>query len=320
MKNPKVFISHATEDKERFVNDFYYNLREKGIDAWMDKWEIKYGDSIVTKIFEEGIGECDAFLIVISRTSVKKKWVKEELNSAVIRRIEENIRLIPVVIDPDVKIPPSINALYRVVVKDLNNYDKELDDLISLLHGYDKKPALNNIPKLIDELTTIPGLSHEDSAVLMTIGDIVVDKESEYIEYNDLKIKLSELGLSEDQLKDSLEILDSDYYLIKIEYVLGGIENSPIHLKINGFWEYFNNTYDSEEIFKSICSIIVNEDIYSDFEIQSKLGYKNIIIHYVLKYLDMMGYIELDPGHMGGLIRVDEVPAKGKRYFRQLLS
>lgn len=54
----KVFVSHASEDKERFVNEFATKLRVNGIDAWLDKWEMLPGDSLVDKIFEEGFKEC----------------------------------------------------------------------------------------------------------------------------------------------------------------------------------------------------------------------------------------------------------------------
>ncbi|MCQ9427586.1 toll/interleukin-1 receptor domain-containing protein, partial [Pseudomonas sp. LJDD11] len=53
--SPKVFVSHASEDKDRFVLDFAKQLRANGIDAWLDKWEMLPGDSLVTKIFDEGI-------------------------------------------------------------------------------------------------------------------------------------------------------------------------------------------------------------------------------------------------------------------------
>lgn len=53
--NPKVFISHASEDKDRFVINFSTKLRSKGIDTWLDKWEMRPGDSLIDRIFEEGI-------------------------------------------------------------------------------------------------------------------------------------------------------------------------------------------------------------------------------------------------------------------------
>jgi len=37
---PRAFVSHATEDKARFVTQFATALRAGGIDAWVDEWEI----------------------------------------------------------------------------------------------------------------------------------------------------------------------------------------------------------------------------------------------------------------------------------------
>ncbi len=67
--NPKVFVSHASEDKGRFVIEFSQKLRSKGVDAWVDKWEMLPGDSLVDKIFEEGIKNAQAVIVVISKNS-----------------------------------------------------------------------------------------------------------------------------------------------------------------------------------------------------------------------------------------------------------
>jgi hypothetical protein len=72
MKAPKVFLSHASEDKERFVIPFATSLRQIGIEVWLDKWEILPGDSLVDKLFEEGLKEADAFLVVVSAASISK--------------------------------------------------------------------------------------------------------------------------------------------------------------------------------------------------------------------------------------------------------
>ena len=45
------FLSHASEDKA-FVLDFAARLRKRGIDLWLDRWEILPGDSFVDKIFK----------------------------------------------------------------------------------------------------------------------------------------------------------------------------------------------------------------------------------------------------------------------------
>ena len=76
MSAPKVFVSHASEDKDRFVVDFARRLRKDGVDAWLDQWEMKPGDSLVDKIFEEGLKEARAVIVVLSKVSVQKPWVR----------------------------------------------------------------------------------------------------------------------------------------------------------------------------------------------------------------------------------------------------
>jgi len=63
-------------------------MKASGVDVWIDKWKIKVGDSITHRI-NEGIGESDFLIVALSQTSVKSKWVQEELNAALIRNIEE---------------------------------------------------------------------------------------------------------------------------------------------------------------------------------------------------------------------------------------
>ena len=70
--SPKVFLSHASEDKDRFVLNFATKLMQKGIDVWLDKWEILPGDSLIDKIFEEGIKNAQAVIVVLSTHSVDK--------------------------------------------------------------------------------------------------------------------------------------------------------------------------------------------------------------------------------------------------------
>src|SRR6185437_15157543 len=60
---PRVFLSHASEDKERFVIRFAERLVERGVDVWLDKWEILPGDSLVDKIFEEGLAKASAVIV-----------------------------------------------------------------------------------------------------------------------------------------------------------------------------------------------------------------------------------------------------------------
>ena len=136
MNAPKVFVSHASEDKERFVLGFARHLRNHGVDAWLDQWEMKPGDSLVDKIFEQGLKEAQAVIIVLSRVSVQKPWVKEELNASVVNRIGKGTKLIPVVID-ECAVPESLRSTVWQKIDDLTDY-KALDRLAGKPSGVNR--------------------------------------------------------------------------------------------------------------------------------------------------------------------------------------
>lgn len=84
---PRAFLSHSSADKERFVLGFARKLRENGIEAWVDRWEMLPGDSLAEKVYEEGLGGADAVVAIVSENSIESPWVKDELNTAKVRQI-----------------------------------------------------------------------------------------------------------------------------------------------------------------------------------------------------------------------------------------
>lgn len=76
-----VFVSHAWEDKEGFVDEFVSELRKLGITVWYDTSEIKWGDSMRAKI-DEGLRKSKFGVAVLSPDYIKdgKYWTKAELD------------------------------------------------------------------------------------------------------------------------------------------------------------------------------------------------------------------------------------------------
>jgi hypothetical protein len=145
VRSPRVFTCHASEDKERFVIPFATALRERGIDVWVDRWEIGPGDNFVGRIFDEGIGNADAAMIVLSPHSVIKPWVREELDSAFVARLERQIRLIPLIVE-DCNVPAPIRHLRYIRVKNLAQFHEEVDEIARILFNVSIKPPLGPLP------------------------------------------------------------------------------------------------------------------------------------------------------------------------------
>lgn len=74
-----VFISHATEDKEGFVNEFKAELEKRGVNVWIDDIAIKWGDSLRAKI-DNGLKTSRFGIVVISRHYIRKGWTNYELD------------------------------------------------------------------------------------------------------------------------------------------------------------------------------------------------------------------------------------------------
>jgi hypothetical protein len=199
---PKVFVSHASEDKDRFVIRFAERLRADGVDAWLDRWEIEPGDSLVNRIFEEGIRTADVFVIVLSEHSVEKPWDREELSAAVVHRIEGACRLIPIVLD-GVRVPVVLKSTVWQPIADPSSYDDEYRRIVDAIHGASSRPPLGD-PPAYRTTTVLIGLNPADSSVLATLCEHAISGARMFVSGESLTASLEGLGLSPNAVVESL--------------------------------------------------------------------------------------------------------------------
>lgn len=76
-----VFVSHAWEDKESFVDEFVEALKDLGIKVWYDTSQIKWGDSMRERI-DDGLKKSRFGVAVLSPDYIaeNKYWTKTELD------------------------------------------------------------------------------------------------------------------------------------------------------------------------------------------------------------------------------------------------
>lgn len=76
-----VFVSHAWEDKEGFVDEFVDELKKQGLKVWYDTNKLKWGDSMREKI-DKGLAKSRYGVVVLSPNYIAehKYWTKAELN------------------------------------------------------------------------------------------------------------------------------------------------------------------------------------------------------------------------------------------------
>lgn len=134
---PQVFCSHRSVDKPA-VQEFAARLRARGIDAWLDAWEIAPGDDFVARI-NEGLGTCQAVLIFFSKATASGPWVTAEISAAIVRMIEEGLRVIPVMIEDGAPVPTLLRPRARRGID-------EFDAIVDAILGRSGKPQRRGTP------------------------------------------------------------------------------------------------------------------------------------------------------------------------------
>ncbi len=288
---PKVFVSHASEDKDRFVISFATWLRENAVHAWLDRWEMLPGDSLVDKIFEEGLKEAQAVIVVLSKFSVDKPWVREELNAAVVKRINNGSKLIPVVID-DCEVPEVLKSTLWERVEDLTSYQTNLDRILASIFGATDKPPLGSPPTYTQSFVeSIGGLNNVDSLSLMLACEHALVTGSDMIDPEETFVKEGNFIIPKSELTDSMEILDQHGY-IRIHRVMGG---GLCHFRITTFgFDAFANSCltDYQTMIKAVISALVNRQLTDNQSIAKELGQPRFLVDHIFDVLEIKGLLK----------------------------
>lgn len=80
----KIFISHATEDKDEIARPLAEALREQGYEVWYDEYSLRLGDSL-SKEIDRGLSTCDYGVVILSKSFFKRSWPNRELAGLVSR-------------------------------------------------------------------------------------------------------------------------------------------------------------------------------------------------------------------------------------------
>jgi hypothetical protein len=90
-----VFVSHASEDKQDFVNGLAEGLSKSGLSVWYDDFTLKVGDSLRRRI-DEGLANSRYGIVVISHSFFTKNWPQQELDGLMSRQIAGTGVILPV--------------------------------------------------------------------------------------------------------------------------------------------------------------------------------------------------------------------------------
>ncbi|QTN20005.1 toll/interleukin-1 receptor domain-containing protein [Brevundimonas sp. AJA228-03] len=216
-----IFISYSQADSP-FVDGLARQLVALKHNVWVDRWELKVGDSLTEKI-EAALTQSSAVILVISKNSVDSLWCRRELNAALVREIEEKRSIIlPCRID-DCEMPLFLrDKLYADFRADP---DKALADIDAALAGISNPfQARFEEPEFITDWAVDWMTDHDGNEIIRLH---FVDHGPSYVIVSRCTIicnpaaarnfrEQRRLGKTSDYISHVLEVLDND------------IENSPL--------------------------------------------------------------------------------------------
>ncbi len=114
------FISHASEDKEKFVKPLASALTRMNYRVWYDEFELRVGDSLRESI-DKGLVNSRFGIVVLSPAFFSKNWPQYELNGLTAREMDGHKVILPV--------------WHRVNRDDVLAYSPTLADKVALSSG-----------------------------------------------------------------------------------------------------------------------------------------------------------------------------------------
>lgn len=144
----KIFLSHSSKDKG-FVRKLATSLNKLGHIVWLDEWEIRVGDSIVSKI-ESGIEQADFVVVILSKKSTSSEWVQKEWQAKYWDEINRrNVFVLPILLE-ECPIP--------ILLRTKKYADFSLDyeaGLIELALSLQRRPDFSGITRFYPDFVDI---------------------------------------------------------------------------------------------------------------------------------------------------------------------
>lgn len=179
MVAPKTFISysHDSQEHKKWVLELATRLRNNGIDAIIDQFELQPGDD-VPHFMETHLASANKILMICTDKYVDKAnngqggvgYEKMIITSNLIKKIDEN-KIIPIIRqNVTTEVPTFLKSKLYINFSKPDDYEFSYDDLVRTIHNsplFEKPPVgnnpfkpivkakLENDTKLLDNILTV---------------------------------------------------------------------------------------------------------------------------------------------------------------------
>jgi hypothetical protein len=195
LTNPKVFISYAWESDELidWVKILAIELRNNGIDAKLDQWEVEPGDQM-PHFMEKSVRDNDYVLLICtpkyktkSENRIGGVGYEGDIMTAEVLQNSNHRKFIPILQsgDKDNSIPSWLKGKYFIDLSNETHFEKNIDDLITtVLNAREVAPKIGQIPsKFQSQVAPIVENQQPEEEAQIRIKGIVVDEVTQPLNY-----------------------------------------------------------------------------------------------------------------------------------------
>jgi len=179
---PKVFISysHDTLEHKKWVLEIATRLRNNGIDAILDQFELQPGDDL-PHFMEMHLSKSDKIIMICTEKYVDKAnkgeggvgYEKMIITSNLLQHIDEN-KIIPIIRQiGSCDVPTFLKTKLYIDFSKTDDFEFSYDDLVRTIHNAPlfKKPPVGNNPFQPVEKEKLDGDIELLNTVLITIAE-----------------------------------------------------------------------------------------------------------------------------------------------------
>lgn len=188
-KSVLVFVSHASEDKESYIDPIVRDLEDCFINVWIDRKRLIPGENLKKSILREGLDKADVALIFFTQNSLKSSWVDREIKHVL--RDEQSKGN-----DFDLNKIIAIFDCKETYEKIRDKYEELTDDLLHLMPpDYSKVQLGQLISAIWSKYLSLQGGDTETQKQLLAKDKEIFQKDKEILELNEKFAKSHEGGL-----------------------------------------------------------------------------------------------------------------------------
>jgi hypothetical protein len=203
MAIPKVFVSysHDSQEHKKWMLDFATRLRNTGVDAIIDQWELKPGDDL-PHFMETNLSKAEWVLMICTDRYVEKAnagmggvgYEKMIITADLLKRIDSS-KVIPIIRQSGShNVPTFLKSKLFIDFSRPDMFEFSFDELIRTLH---KSPLFIKPPIGNNPFTPVNNLPQERSTdAVKVLMKIVVDDFEGGEDWSTYKIVITRLGIS----------------------------------------------------------------------------------------------------------------------------